>query len=510
MIYKEEKSRLFRELVNNHVQEKDFDYYAIKVLGIAVPKKFLARWKEKFYHGSIIKNLPSTPRLINRFTMGADPEYALIDSNGTYTHAFNFGLSTMEACGADLSGRQMELRTAPSRFVLDIIASILDTLRWQVVKYPATRAYKWNAIGYIQTDGFGGHVHFARKNTQLSNEIKSLDSMAAYMSDYRFLPGAHDRSVNSNYGRPGDYRKTSYGYEHRTLSTWLNTPFTAYLSMVAAKLAIYHNWVNIHKENNPFALENLLAAYQYQDDDAAIALHGLRIRKQRQAAPNIYALQDMRYSWGLLNANEPAPRHSAALLSECRKEIFIPPSIKPNEKTRQEVFNYLINAKPLSNTIHSATWTPSMLKKDESALEVTQHVAGLPEVAQGLISKGVRVRLTYHASNNEYIGISLSNSLKYLVPTVRKNLSKLGVTLRVTSFSGDVDPVMYCSIQIPMNTGIRGNRFIVAPKYIQKWREVLLSIGLPIVEYEKYHTLQAPIPIKVKERMKGKLIFQSE
>lgn len=501
MIFRDEKRRLFQALINNHIVESDFDS-TTKYLRVAVPERVLAKWKKQFYSSLPIRALPDAPRLINHFTMGADPEYVMIGSSCNYIYASSLSLNTMEAFGCDLSGRQMELRVAPSRFVLNIVASILETLRWQIVKYPKTLSYTWKAIGFMDNDGCGGHVHFARKNKNRPQELKSLNSMSEYLTNFRFLPGAIDRIRGSRYGRGSDVRNTSYGYEYRTLSTWLNTPFSAYISMVAAKLAIYHDWSKMAKGTPSMALENLFSAYQYIDDDAAIALQAIRVRKSKLTFQEIYAMQDMRWSWGLIKVGDKIDSRQTGLNSN----LFIPPIIEASHSTQEEIFQHLITDQPLSSVSKPCeTWTPTKLQEDEYPLSVQPHEAGLSEVAQGLISKEIKVIVGTgnYGDKVEFRGLEKHYSLFKLF---RSNLSKKGVDVQF-SITGYLSNTI--EICIPRNRGIQENRYIVPSSYVKKWRNVLLAFGLPIVEYTNYTSLRPFVVPKKKKRDGGKLLFKS-
>lgn len=505
MIYKEEKRRFFQALINSQIQPDDF-YVTARKLAVAVPDGVLSKWKKKFYSAGILRALPENPRLVNKFTIGADPEYVLTDNASNYQYANQLYLTTLEACGCDLSGRQMELRASPSRFVLDIVASILETLRWQVVKYPATLYFNWRAIGLMGNDGCGGHVHFARKNKDRASNVKSLDAMSSYMINYDFLPGAKDRSTASRYGRAGDVRNTSYGYEYRTLSTWLNSPFSAYIAMVAAKLAMYHDWSAVRMLRvGPMALENLLAAYQYEDDDAAIALQAMRVRKTKRSFQDVYALQDMRYSWGFLRVGSKIAMPPNGLVDmQPNPKIFLPPIITPSQTVREELFQHLVTDSPLG-TKHGAqkTWEPYELKKDESVFVVSPHEAGLSEVAQGLISKGISIYLCA-ADTPTRVSVSAPSNMRGFFNLMRSKLAKEDISMIFTE-ANRLDFAIY----IPRNPGVRGDRYIVPATYVAKWRRILLNSGLPIVDYRDYKSLAPVVEPKPRIKSSGKLIFES-
>src|SRR6266446_1625709 len=167
-----------------------------------------------------ITSYPKTPRLCNRFKLGADPEFTFQGKDGSYIYAENLGLTTLTGFGCDMSGRQAEIRAYPSRFALEVVASIADSLRWMGgVENGVTLGLNWQATAFNGKDGCGGHIHFGRRRPQL-RERQTL------------TPG--------HYGKAGDIRVTNHGYEYRTPSTPLSSPWLTYFTLVVNKLMVYH------------------------------------------------------------------------------------------------------------------------------------------------------------------------------------------------------------------------------------------------------------------------------
>src|ERR1700720_2065598 len=258
MEYQDEKRRLFESLVL-HGKERG------EVLqgDCPVPAYLAAKWIRNFYDPPDQVRLSPTPRLFNRFSVGADPELAFFDIAKKYVHSENLGMDTLAACGSDMSGRQAELRAKPSRFVLDVVASMQEALRWMGATYP-TNTLTWLATPYVQCeghhDGCGGHVHLGRKRSGVTQEIKKLDMtnqllLAASVLDQE---GNTLRCDRTKYGRYDDYRIQNYGYEYRTFSTWISDPLTAYLVITVAKLMVLHPAIPCVRVRAAQQIKNLL------------------------------------------------------------------------------------------------------------------------------------------------------------------------------------------------------------------------------------------------------------
>jgi hypothetical protein len=259
-----------------------------------IPTELTAKWVSRFYKSPKINSLPRSLRLVNRFMVGADPEFTFADSvTNEFVHASHFQLHVGPAFGADLAGRPVELRPAPSRFALDVVASILSELRWMALTVPATLSYSWISRPYVSRDGIGGHVHFGRKRGrirkdedapryeltgQVKEEIEGLDQLTRILEASILLKEDFvKRSRDTVYGKFGDIRPQRHGYEYRTLPTWLSSPCMAYLVLVLSKLVVYNPELIKRIAFNTNTIRNLLAYYKGMDDDALIAFNALKL-----------------------------------------------------------------------------------------------------------------------------------------------------------------------------------------------------------------------------------------
>jgi len=386
MEYRDEKRRLYRNLVAEGANKAGVKEVA-KRNAVAAPDDLIDKWENRFF-ASPIATYPTEPRLVNRFCIGADPEFiftqTLLANVGKvakerYIHAEQLGLNTIDAFGCDMSGRQAELRAYPSRFVLEVVASLVDTVRW-MNEFHKLDGYNWLAPARwndgVNNDGVGGHVHIGRKRPDLDTAIQSLDActqllLAAGVLDAK---GQADRRANTHYGRFGDWRPQTHGYEYRTMPSWMTSPWAAYFTLVVSKLAVLEDVREFMNTKRPVeTLVNLLRAYKGRDDDARIALLAL----DKQGFPK-YEADDFKARWGVAGVTGITKNGT----------YYAPPVISPSGDTCRGLFDALVRGTQIPRGLPKATWEPFKLPDGVFKPTAQSHVYGISDVAQGLLCRG--------------------------------------------------------------------------------------------------------------------------
>lgn len=339
-------------------------------LGVEIEKGRLERWLRHFLR--VDPAFTSQRRYVNRFKLGADPEFVFaqikqartyVDDSGmvqvgrpteTQYPAHSVGLKQGPAFGMDNNGRLVEVRPHPSRSALDVCASMLTTLRWMAALYPASLGFPWKAGAFLFNDGVGGHVHFGRKRPSRQIEVRALDNICAMLIQLGCYPAkecadrAHGDARGQRYGMPGDFRLQAHGYEYRTYPSWLDSPGLAFLTLTLSKLAVYKpSLVRLFNEGRTqkqqfHRLLNLLAYYHGLDDDAKLAF--LLVRR---GLP-IHGGGDFKPRWGLGGIGN-LPKMGG---------MFVPLSIKPDAESRTEMMDHIRDGKPLTWRMPEPTWSP--------------------------------------------------------------------------------------------------------------------------------------------------------
>jgi hypothetical protein len=361
VIFQPRKAALY-QLAIEHGIGSSAELNAYLPLGSSVPQPRLEGWLNWLFRPP--KAFSNRRRYINRFRLGADPEFifasAIYDAldgrllDFSRADAGALGLAQGPAFGADNNGRLAEVRPYPSRSAVEVVASILCTLRWLALQMRSTLQYDWLAGAYLADDGIGGHVHFGRKRPTRKEEVAALDAveegllyLGVYPKDQvlRRRLGDARRQI---YGALGDYRLQQHGYEYRTFPSWLDSPEIAFLTLVVSKLAVQmpalYKFKAAGPERERARLRNFLAYFKGVDDDARLALvvldRGIPQPKTGSFAPR----------WGIVKE---------ALPKKWTNIQIIPPSIKPDVASVQEVFDYLHDSRPLGFRVPEVTWAPT-------------------------------------------------------------------------------------------------------------------------------------------------------
>ena len=353
--------------------------------------------------------------LVNHFTVGGDPEFALIagqesspefpSSSSQQIPAQNLGLTTGGAFGADLSGRQIELRLWASRSTLEVVASARVTLQW-FVSWLQERQGIINPIlvcsPFFNNDGFGGHVHFGRRTRRLfDSEINALDRLEAHLEN----TGIFDARANflrrnaTNYGHSGDRRWQRYGYEYRTYPTWLASPAQAMLVLTFAKLAVFdpEYFKKLHVSASKSEL--LTAAMLYAargDSDAALCVNILRDRPRTEWEAGV----TFGSNWEL---------KAQRMLKGVE---WFPGMIRPSAMDIEETKNILLGI-PVEERTVTPTWTPTSIPAGYKALTCT-HGLKMGEYIHGLMVASQIKRLNVLFSSRTYgmqIGYKLEEKI---------------------------------------------------------------------------------------------------
>jgi hypothetical protein len=83
----------------------------------------------------------------------------------------------------------------------------------------------------------GGHIHFGVKSHQL-HPLLGAQYLSQYLGAIGLLVEKNSEAKQrrgGDYGGFDDYREQDHGFEYRTLSSWLTSPYVASAFMCLAK-----------------------------------------------------------------------------------------------------------------------------------------------------------------------------------------------------------------------------------------------------------------------------------
>ena len=300
------------------------------------------------------------------------------------------------------------------------LASILSELRWLAVLQPKTLAFTWRAGAYSGQDGLGGHVHFGRKRKKLLDiEVAALDriNLLLHAAGIYSIDEAGYR-LQKKYGNPGDWRPQVHGYEYRSLPSWLQSPWIAYLSIVLCKLAVLNPQLIlagvVDKAQPRMARErirNILAYFKSLDDDALLAFLGMDV--WGLPAYNAY---DVKGAWGI---------SVPTLGADKKNPTILPLSVAPSVKDIEDIYFYILQGRQIYSAQPSeAQWPFQHCPKGFEAFQKvldTHLCPGLGELCWDVVRpKGLEFEVTFIGEGNDpsakEAAIHVSKGLTQYIP----------------------------------------------------------------------------------------------
>ena len=323
-------------------------------------------------------NFSRQKRFVNRFCLGADPEWIFgsREDPGLKASAKDFGMKTGCAFGMDSNGRLAELRAYPSRWAVEVVAGIAETLRWVPLAASNTLAYDYVAGAHKTEDSLGGHVHLGRKRPYRADEILALDALNHALAAAGVFPlkewnyRRSQRGGRFGYGQDGDIRLQGHGYEYRAFPSWLDSPRQAFLVLTLSKLAVVDPKLCVALMPN---VAKLITHYKYLDDDALLADFMLA-----SGGLPTYIGEDFLGRWGGRNT---VPKRFVT------PQIF-PACIKPDPLTVRQVWDHIVEGSVMAPTLPQVTWSPAQLPQNyHSQISLTNcdHQVGIGEIVYDMV-----------------------------------------------------------------------------------------------------------------------------
>ena len=463
------KRQFIRELIESGGSTVEV---ADERLVATVPQPILKQWLKSFYSSRRMQQVPAQPRLLNHFKVGADPEFALIHESGKVVHAENWGLQAGLCFGADNNGRLVELRPKPSRFVLLVVASMLQELRWLSRSIPP--ASGWKAGAWTGHDGLGGHIHFGRKQEiSVEAEVRALAKLCTILSASEMfsIDEIHSRQGNTSYGNPLDMRRQRHGYEYRALPSWLSSPWLSYLTLVLAKLVVFSPGLlasaptRLSSKAARNWIRNILAMFKDLDDDARIAFLALDV----WGLPRHDALsKDLRAHWGI-----------AGLETDSEPRL-LPQEISPPSQAVEELFNYLMLGRPISTMrpTEEPNWTPNRQIAGFIACQSAISTVRAPGIGEAvwdlLIPNELSFTLRYNSGSEGQPSIHLTTEMVEMMGSRFKRLCERFPRVRFTQEGSS----KWCGLLI--------HKYYLTQERLSETRELLRCGLLPLATFSNY------------------------
>lgn len=167
--------------------------------------------------------------------IGADPEFAF-KKDGEMVYASDLVISSSGEFGTDGCPDIAELRPKAAWSATGLVESIRKTIEKEVARNKKLLDYEWHAGPCFKGHGLGGHIHFGMPFSM--DFLNMLDSALA-IPMMRCDDPVEARSRKRSYGRLSDYERKPWGFEYRSLSTWLSSEKKALAVLTVAQVLLH-------------------------------------------------------------------------------------------------------------------------------------------------------------------------------------------------------------------------------------------------------------------------------
>lgn len=240
-------------------------------------------------------------RLLNKFEIGCDPEFVVLSATGEIVNVSALG--TNGPVGYDHSGHCAELRPEQARGTFTVVKRLQKLINSPYPSLKPFTQHRWRAGAWVKTAhknlAIGGHIHFNVTGIT-DGRVKALDSVTKALENLEILPKSEcvTRRTATQYGKWSDFRDDTSDkhIEYRTMASWLNSPWTAFLALTLAKLAIVDSEgaTQMAKADSYQFLVKFLERYKGKDVNVDRLLHRLN---QDESWLQFQPDADMKTAW---------------------------------------------------------------------------------------------------------------------------------------------------------------------------------------------------------------------
>ena len=169
---------------------------------------------------------------LQRVTLGADPEFVFVDpETNRVKGACELVRNSGGQFGTDGCPTVAELRPSAANTAHGVILNIKKAIKKELARNRRLLRYSWFAGAQKAGYALGGHIHFGMP---LDNEfVRMLDVFLA-IPCIRLERKAEGRARKRSYGHLSNVETKPWGFEYRTLATWLGSERKAFAILSVA------------------------------------------------------------------------------------------------------------------------------------------------------------------------------------------------------------------------------------------------------------------------------------
>lgn len=195
--------------------------------------------------------------------VGLDIEFTF-EHNGNHQPASNY-LKFKDRFGTDGCSTIAEVRPFPSESPRYVINSLSRIMKMKAKRQPELTKFKWLAGSMAGGHSIGGHIHFGSGRMPASREVVYLDTFLA--TSVALTDDGHNLKLrqSSSYGMLGAYRSQPWGWEYRTLPSFIvDKRFAEGVLTLAQKLVDHCMGTQSQQERDQFNSVRLTDDEKYQ------------------------------------------------------------------------------------------------------------------------------------------------------------------------------------------------------------------------------------------------------
>jgi hypothetical protein len=197
------------------------------------------------------RDSPGTPRM---YWDGLQAEFAFGSGHGKCMEGFTSRLGVAISKLLETVNAKRPGTTLAAQPVMEVPVEELLSYKEDYVRFgcePSRNAYghPWVEVKNCFEETLrpaGGHIHFGLEAGGMKNDeetvlrcVKAIDAIGG-VATVGIFEGIDHPGRRKNYGRAGEYRKTPYGFEYRVLSNaWLYNPTMGFLVMDLIRLGVW-------------------------------------------------------------------------------------------------------------------------------------------------------------------------------------------------------------------------------------------------------------------------------
>ena len=170
--------------------------------------------------------------------VGLDIEFSF-EHNGNQIPASNY-LRFSDRFGTDGCSSIVEIRPFPSEDPRYVINSLSRIMKMKIKRQPELLRFEWIAGSIAGGKSIGGHIHFGSGRMPSGREVAYLDTFLATTVALTDDRDNLKSRQSAGYGMLGSYRQQPWGWEYRTLPSFITDKKFAEGVLILAQMIVDH------------------------------------------------------------------------------------------------------------------------------------------------------------------------------------------------------------------------------------------------------------------------------